>query len=268
MLRPRYRLLLLLFTVLCVSSCVSHKELVSFNEGPNPSSTPEAIINSLELKIQPEDLLRIEVHSADLKAVAPFNKEVMNPQNAQLLNQQGDGGNYSLELFTGYLVDQEGFIDFPTIGRIEVGGMTIEQAKEKLYELIRPYLKDAVINMRFLNFKVTVIGEVNLPGVKRLSNRRITLLEAIGLAGDLTDYANRTNLLVIREENGHRTSARINLQTGDIFNSPYFYLQQNDIVYVEPLQIRVATVADPLQRIISYTSAGLTLITLIITLSR
>jgi len=261
----------MLLVTIILSSCVSHQELINFNEAQLEANSPEQILNALELKIQAEDLLRITVHSYDPIAAAPFNIETpgqttgMNQMN-QINQGQGDPNN--LELFMGYFVDQEGFIDFPTLGRIEVAGQTLDETKFKLYDLIKPYIKDAVINIRFLNFKVTVLGEVNSPGTIRLTNKRVTLLEAIGMANDLSDYANRTNVLIMREAEGSRQYARLNLQSADIFTSPYFYLQQNDVIYIEPIRARVATVADPAQRIISYATAGLSIITLIIALSR
>ena len=261
----------LLYTIalaVSLSSCVSHQELVNFNQAQLPYGSPENILNAMELKIQPEDLLRITVHSFDPLAAAPFNIEPEGQNNMQMAVQGGQGGSNSLELFMGYFVDQEGAIDFPVLGRIEVAGLTLEQAKFKIYDLLQPYLSDAVVNMRFLNFKITVLGEVNAPGTVRLTNKRVTLLEAIGMAGDLSDYANRTNVLVIREQAGSRQYARLDLQSADIFSSPYFYLQQNDVVYVEPIKARVATVADPAQRIIGYASAGLSIVTLIIALRR
>lgn len=259
----------ILLASVSLSSCVSHQELINFKDAQLTFNSPENILNAVELKIQPEDLLRITVHSFDPLAAAPFNIE-QEGQGGMNQNQmtQGQGGANSMELFMGYFVDEEGFIDFPTLGRIEVAGQTLDQAKFKLYSLIEPYLKDAVINIRFLNFKVTILGEVKSPGTIRLTNKRVTLLEAIGMAGDLTDYANRTNVLLMREGGGSREYARLNLQSGDIFTSPYFYLQQNDLIYVEPIRARVATVADPAQRIISYAAAGLSLITLIIALRR
>jgi polysaccharide export outer membrane protein len=133
---------------------------------------------------------------------------------------------------------------------------------------LQTYLQDPVVNMRFLNFKVTVLGEVNRPGTLRLTNKRVTILEAIGMANDLTPYANRTNVLVIRENEGRREYARLNLQDDNIFTSKYFYLMQNDVIYVEPLPARTATTADLFQRIISYTSGALSLVTLILTLTR
>jgi polysaccharide export outer membrane protein len=262
-------LLSMLIAAVLLSSCVQHRQLINFNEADLPEDTPEQIVNAMNLTIQPEDLLRIDVHSIDPLAAAPFNPGGGQQQNMQMMGgNQGQGGNYMLELFQGYLVDQNGYIDFPVLGQLKVEGLTIEEAKGQIYKLLQEYLKDPVVEMRFLNLKITILGEVNGPGVQRLSNKRVTLLEALGMAGDLSDYANRNNVLVIREEEGRRTYTRLDLQSAEIFTSPYFYMQQNDVIYVEPIQARIATVADPAQRIISYTTAGLSLISLIIALSR
>ena len=251
-----------------MSSCVSHPELMNFNAEGFPSNQIEEILNATELRIQPEDLLRITVHSADPIAAQPYNLENLQTNSpAQAFQNQGSQGN-QLELFMGYFVDQQGAIDFPSLGRIEIGGLTLDQAKFKIYAMLQPFLKDAVVNIRYLNFKITVTGEVNTPGVIKLTNKRVTILEALGQAGDLTQYANRTNLLFIREKEGKREYARINLQSAEIFSSPYFYLQQNDFIYVEPLRVRTATVADPAQRIISYSTAALSLISIIIAVTR
>lgn len=263
---PRIFLLFTLFSIL-LAGCVRHDELISFNTEENPMPVKEEILNQMDLRIQPEDLLKIDIYSINIEAAAPFNKQDMLNQgnmNMQMFAQN----TRLLELFVGYFVDEVGFVDLPVIGSIEVSGMTLSQARAKIEDLIKPYLKDAVVNMRFLNFKVTVSGEVNVPGMISLTNKRTTLLEVIGLAGDLTPYANRTNILVVREEGGQRTFNRINLMDYDVFQSPYFYVQQNDFIYVEPIQARVATVADPAQRFISYSSGVLSVITLIIALTR
>lgn len=256
--------LLPLLLPLLLTSCVSHQELINFNEANLPENKPEAILNAMNIRIQPEDLLRITVHSLDPLAAAPFNME----QEGQNRQQGGNQGTQQLELFMGYFVDQEGFIDFPVLGRIPVEGKTLEEAKLDILDRLTTYLKDPVVNIRYLNFKVTILGEVNAPGTLRMTNKRVTILEAIGMAGDLTDYAHRNNILVIREKDGIRTYERLDLQSDEIFTSPYFYLQQNDVIYVEPLKARVATVADPAQRIISYSTAALSLITLVIALTR
>ncbi len=249
----------ILMSALSSSSCVRYPELVSF--APiNDSIPPEVINNFVDLKIAPQDLLRIQVSSFPPEAAAPFNIDQM-PQNiGNLQNTQ------NLGLFSGYLVDNEGNIDFPTLGKLKVVGFTTREIKEDIAEKIRPYLKNPVINVRILNFKVTVSGEVNRPGTVTVANQRITVLEAIGLAGDFTNYANRANVLVTREEGGIRKYARLDLQSPEVFQSPYFYLQQNDYVYVEPIKARVATVADPFSRALSFGSAALSLVTIIVTL--
>ena len=255
------------FLVLFASSCISHKELVNFRDADLVAMSPEEIVNATNLTIQSEDLLRIDVNSLVDGAAEVFNPP-LSQGGGQQMGQQAQGGNYTLELFTGYLVDQEGYLELPVLGRVYVEGMTLEEAKAYITGRLTTYLKDPVVSMRFLNLKVTVMGEVYMPGIQRLSNKRVTVLEAIGMAGDMTDYANRNSITIIREEGGERRFAKLNLQSDEIFTSPYYYLQQNDVIYVEPNDAKVATVADPAQRIISYASAGLSLVTLIIALTR
>ena len=259
----------LLFLSLSLASCVRYQELVNFNDTDLVAQSPEQILNAVDLEIQPEDLLRIDVTSIDPVAAAPFNPDQGQGNNQNRMMQgggQGQGGN-QLELFMGYFVDRSGNVDFPVLGQVAVAGLTLDQAKYKLIGMLDAYLVDPVVNIRFLNFKVTVLGEVNAPGVVRLTNKRVTLLEALGYAGDLTRYANRKSVLVTREAEGIRTYARLNLQSDEIFTSPYFYLQQNDVIYVEPIQASVATVADPATRIFAYTSGILSLASIIIALT-
>ena len=261
------RILLFLFSLgFVLTGCVRHNTLISFNAEDNDMPVQEEILNQMDLLIQPEDLLKIDVSSFNIEAAQPFNKpDMLNQSNGNMQMMQN---TRNLELFVGYFVDEDGFVDLPVIGSVKVSGMTLSKARAKIEEMVKPYLKDAVVNLRFLNFKVTVAGEVNFPGMIRLTNKRTTILEVIGLAGDLTPYANRSNVLVVREEGGQRSYTRLNLKAYDIFNSPYFYVQQNDFIYVEPIQARVATVADPAQRFISYSSGILSVITLIIALTR
>jgi polysaccharide export outer membrane protein len=243
--------------------------LVSFNSETTQFPAEEGISNSLELRVQPDDLLRITVSSFNPEAVAPFNIEIPNQQNMQMAGQiQNSQGNYMLELFNGYFVDREGYISFPVLGRLKVQGLTLLEVERLVTEGTKPYLKDPVVNVRFLNFKVTVTGEVARPGVIRVSNQRMTILEAIGNAGDFTPYANRTNVLLIREEDGKRFYHRFNFQQEDLFKSPYFFLKQNDVIYVEPIRAKVATVQDPFARGVTYGSAFISIITLAVALFR
>jgi len=183
----------------------------------------------------------------------------MNFGNMQGLNAQN--------LF-GYMVSYDGFIDFPVLGRVAVSGFTLTETRNLLLTMIQPYVKDAVVNVQFLNFKFTILGEVNRPSTYNVPNPRITILEAIGMAGDMNVYANRTNVLVIREVNGQREYGTVDLQSPELFASPYYYLSQNDVIYIEPLRQRIATVADPAQRIIGYVTAGLSILSIVLALTR
>lgn len=255
--------------VASMSSCVQHKELVSFTTVSTSVKGAEPLLYAVELRAQQDDLLRITVHSFNPEAAAPFNIENMSQQIQQMqqASQSGGGiGNYTMELFNGYFVDREGYISMPVLGRLKVEGLTIAQIEKLITDGTRPYLKDAVVNVRFLNFKINVLGEVNKPGIVRISNQRVSILEAIGNAGDFTPYANRTNVLLVREEGGTRSFQRLNFQSGEIFNSPYFFLKQNDMLYVEPIKAKVATVQDPFARGVTYGTAFISIITLAVAL--
>ena len=245
-------------------ACVSHEELVNFNREPVlPFGEVEEILNQVEPRIQNDDILHITVNSYDEEAAKPFNRTIGSGQGAG-----SSASNQSYLLLQGYLVDSTGNIDFPVIGQIKVSGFTLTEARNSLHGRLTPYLKDAVVNIRYLNYRFTVLGEVTGPGTYSSYNTKITLLEALGLAGDLTDYANRERILVIRENSGQREYALLSLKDKRIFLSQYYYLKQNDVIYVEPIEARVATVADPAFRWISFGSALLSLVTFIITIAK
>ncbi len=248
---------LLFFVLLNFIACVPHRQLLLLNDVTTDAKN--AITNQTDLRVQPEDLLSITVSSFNMDASKPFNNE---SSNMATLAQALQGQNNVAEMLTGYFVDQEGFLDFPSIGRVFVNQKTLGEVKAILHEKLQVFLKDAVVNVRFINLKISVLGEVSKPGFIRLTNKRITIFEAIGLAGDLTNYSNRTNILLIRENKGQRTLTRLNLQSSAIFNSPYYYLQQNDVLYVEPNRYKVNTVADPTNKILSLVSAGISVLTL------
>lgn len=194
----------------------------------------ENIEKGYEVKIHEDDLLGIIVNSKEEELALPFNMPMVSYQI---------GSTYNQPRVVGYLVDKNGDIDFPFLGKLHVLGMTrmelTEMIKKKLSE--EDLLKDPIVTVQFLNFKVSVIGEVARPGTFEISGDRITLLEALSRAGDLTIYGRRDRVAVIREENGKRTILYHDLRSSDIFNSPCYYLQQNDIVYVEPNDIRTGS---------------------------
>lgn len=255
-------LILLAFCTCTLVSCVPYRELVIFNEAALLGENSPEITNDLRLRVEPDDLLRITVHSLDPEAAAPFNIEAAQGAQNNIMDIS------SLELFSGYLVDREGYIDFPLLGRLSVMGSTLEDVKEVIRGKLTTYLKDPVVNARYINFKVTVLGEVALPGVLRLTNSRVTLLDALGMAGDLTAYADRTDILLIREGETSRSYEHFDLRKDELFSSPYYYLKQNDVLYVRPTKAKTAAIPDPGQRWVSYGTVVLSLVTLTIALTR
>jgi polysaccharide export outer membrane protein len=257
----KYTYLLILISLLSLSSCVTHDELLNFNKGAEFPDTAVDIQNLPQLQIQPDDLLSIRVKALDPLAAEPFN---VDPLGGNMNMNMGGGGMRPL---IGFLVSREGTIDFPMLGTIEVIGLTTDELKDLLLEKLQPFLKEPVVLVRFLNFRITVLGEVAGPGSYFVAQERVTVLDMLGQAGDITPYGNRTNVLIIREQNGQRQTARLNLQDRDVFKSPFFYLQQNDVIYVEPLPTRTASIRDQSQRILPWLSAITALTTLALTLS-
>lgn len=146
--------------------------------------------------------------------------------------------NAAVPINEGYLVDKDGQVNFPVLGMIVLEGLTKEGAIEKMTERLEEYIKDPIVNVQYLNFKITVIGEVDNPNTFTIPTDRISILEALGLAGDMTEYGKRENVLIIRDEDGVRKAVRLNLNDKAILNSPYFMLHQNDVIYVEPDRIK------------------------------
>jgi len=266
---PQLRFLALGLFLLFTASCVRHKELINLRDAELIYNQQQDIENVLIPRIQAEDVLDIKVYSSDENAVKPFNP---SPEFGTQVNiNQGGGGagiNQPRRLLTGYRVDERGTISFPVLGRVDLGGLSLSEARELLRQRLVAYVRDVEVNLRFVNYRVTVIGEVNAPGAINMPSDRTTIFEAIGQAGDMTDYANRSNVLVMREINGTRVFGRLNLQSGDIFASPFYYMAQNDVIYIEPLRVRTATVADPFGRALGYTTALFSLGALIIALVR
>lgn len=210
-----------------MTSCVSSKKMLYLQGADKLHENPQKIENNYELRIKPDDQLLITINSKAPELLTPF-------ANSQVL---GSSSSTNTQETTGLLVSQSGKIEIPVLGEMQAAGLTRQELadaiKNKLIE--GEYIKDPTVLVRFKGAKIVVLGEVGSPGVKDLPGERVTILEAIGLAGDLPPTAHRENILVIREENGERKSYSVDLTSGeDILNSPVFYLQQNDVVYVEP----------------------------------
>ncbi|WP_026463363.1 polysaccharide biosynthesis/export family protein [Adhaeribacter aquaticus] len=222
----------LLVAIIFNFSCTP-RNLAYFSDLKQNTAYEEAILNDIDPKIQTYDLLSITVTSLNPEANALFNTGVA-AQAKTITDFSLSRSNNSELAREGYLVDKTGSIDFPVLGKIKLVGLTKTQATEMLKNQLKLHLKDPIINVRFLNFKITVVGEVNRPATFSIPSERINILEALGMAGDMTAFGKRENVLIIREENGIRKMTRLNLNNKEILNSPYFYLQQNDVIYIEP----------------------------------
>lgn len=218
-----------LVLTLLISSCAK-RNLTYFSDiEPNSDfSTPIKIVS--EVKIKPYDRLKITVNSSSNESNLLFNRGRVteNVEAINTLDNRPESTDQNI-----YLVNQEGMIDFPILGQIKLGGLTLHEGVEELKFLLKSQVKEPSVNLMITNFKVTVIGEVNRPSSFIIGSERISIFEALGLAGDLTLYGKRENVLVMRDVNGVRNAYRVNLNTKDVFNSPYYYLEQNDIIYVE-----------------------------------
>lgn len=209
-----------------VSSCVSKKEILYFQDIETLNT--EMQLENHTTVIRPNDLLSITVTSQDPAAVAIFNPSL------------GNNGTGVVESGVGkYLVDADGNIEFPYLGTINIGNKSRKDAIALLQEGINVYVKEAVINLRILNFTVSVLGEVAVPGNFTIPDERLTVLEALGLAGDMTIFGERKTVKVIREQDGKRSYGNLDFTSIDVVNSPFFYLQQNDVIIVSPNNAQV-----------------------------
>lgn len=218
------------------ASCYTPKNMTYLEDAER--GKVETIQQHFELKIQNNDILMILVESESPQVVMAFNKQT----NKQTNTEYGGGYNQFQNinpLTDGYLV-QNNEIVFPILGKIKVGGLTTQQLSRIIEEKLISggYVTDPVVTVKLLNYKVYVMGEVARPGVVNVANEKMTVLEALAASGDMTIYGKRENVTVIREKDGKREIANLDLTSKDIFNSPFYYLQQDDIVYVEPNKLR------------------------------
>lgn len=214
-----------------LTACVPTKEVVYF-QGIDEGKSNEN--SNYEPTIKPDDVLFIHVSTLDPKAAEPFN----------IGQSEGGVAANAMQLQrTTYLVNNAGFIQFPVLGELKVSGIKRAELIELLRTRISEYVKDPVINLRIMNYKISVLGEVNNPGTFTLNSERITIPEALAMAGDMTLFGKRENVLIVRENQGVKTSYRLDITNPDIINSPYYYLTQNDVVYVEPNKRKINSTA-------------------------
>lgn len=245
--------------ILMMVGCGSSKEVAYWQ---NIDSISLAASKGLyDAKIMPKDELTILVQTTDPLTSEPFNL-------------RSTGQTSSKNQITGYLVDNDGMINFPIVGKIHVAGLTKTECEDLIKSKIQPYLartENPLVSVRTSSYRITVIGEVNRPGVIPVSTEKISLIEALAEAGDMTIYGKRDNVLLVREDkSGEKHKVRLNMNDANIINSPYYYLQQNDIVYVEPHKVKARNTFFGSNTSIFYSVIGITtsLASLLITILR
>lgn len=231
----------------------------------------EAYTKNVQSTIQPNDQLLIYVAAKDMMVAAPFNQSVSTDGNSSRVAYSQSStnmptGNQTSLSGVSYTVYPEGYIDFPIIGKVETQGKTLEELKVELTQKIKKYIYNPTVSVRYGNFKISVLGEVNRPGDYIVPDGRATLLSALAMAGDLNLYGRRDNVLIIREQDGVRTQTYINLKDANFINSPYYHIKQNDVIYVTPNETKKQSAAYGPQTgiYISAASVILGLLTLIV----
>ncbi|WPY99738.1 polysaccharide biosynthesis/export family protein [Christiangramia sp. OXR-203] len=225
------KLLIIAVISSCLFSCATKDQVVYFNNVKSLNGQRNLL--EYEPKIEKNDVLRINVSSSSInpEIVAPFQ---MNQQGGQ-----SSGGGGQSQSLTGYLVSPKGTINFPVLGTIDVEGLTRTEIQQDLETKIADYVIDPVVDVRIVNFSITVLGEVGNPGRVQINDGRVTMPELLAMSGDINYTGKRQNIRIIRESNGVKSVGFINMTETDLFSSPYYYLKQNDIVYVEPTYARM-----------------------------
>ncbi len=220
--RKLFYLVSFVIFVIVLNGCKNQSKLAGVVYFQNKDSLLVSLVQNEEPKIQVGDRLSIVVSALNAESVTPYN----------LYSSPSSG-------LGGYLVEKDGKIQVPQLGEKDVAGLTRVQLQSILVKELSKFITDPMVTVQFLNFKVTVLGEIAKPGTIQIPEGKLSIIEAIGLAGDLKQYSNRSNILVIREKNGVREFGVVDILSRQVFNSPYYNLAQNDIVYVEPLVDKV-----------------------------
>jgi polysaccharide biosynthesis/export protein len=245
---------------LVMTSCVNTRKATYFNDIADTAMI--AATNIPEPVINPNDLLSISVSSLD-----PQSTLLFNTPNLPVAPGGAATSNNTLQQAVGYLVNKDGMIKFPILGEIKAQGLTKKELETNITQqlLNKKLLFDPIVNVRFLNYRVTVLGEVAHPGVITVPSEQISILEALGQAGDLTINGKRDNVAIIRQHNdGTRTVNRLNLNSSNVLRSPYFFLQSNDVVYVEPDKAKTAG-ASRSQQLLPSILSGVSILVVVIT---
>lgn len=242
--------LLAIALLLLGASCSAPQKTIYFGENTplDPHVQVENIEKRKEITLLPDDIIAINVTSISsittggalgaADPVAIFNQGGTNYNISSTIgggggsSTAGSGGN------KGYMIDGNGFIDYPVLGKVKVSGLTIREAKDLMAKRLTDFIKEPVVEIRIINYRITILGEASTPGIVIASNHKISVVDAIAMAGDMPITGRKDNVMIIRETEGRREYARLNLNSRNVFSSPYFYLKQNDVIYIEPSRVR------------------------------
>lgn len=226
----KFILLISVSVSLVLTSCNTAKKVPYFDNISDSLNTASRVPHGtyVEHKIAPNDILQVNIQTIDLSTHRMFSQE----SATETVGSQQT---------TGYLVDEQGYIELPLVGRVKVEGLTTTEAKKVIRDKASISYKEPVVNVRFANFYVTVLGEVAQPGRYIVTNEKVSIIDAIGMAGDLTIFGRRENIMLIREEDGEKVFVRYNMNNTEFLNSPYYYLNSGDVLYVEPNKAKART---------------------------
>ena len=240
--KPNGLISILLLVLVISQSCVVNKKY-QYLQSNDVNVKADAVakdsvlrtyeLSDFEYKLQPEDILSVKFHS-----LTPAEYNFFTIKEGQGQNNYNQYQNGASALVNGYLIDEKGEVEFPVVGKVRISGLTVFEAQNEILKVAQQYLESPVIEVRLLNFRFTLLGEVKNEGTINSLNNRITLLEAIGLAGGFTDYADKANVKVIRQGEGQAQVYYLNLLDEQFVNSPYYYMNQNDVIVVPPLKQR------------------------------
>jgi polysaccharide biosynthesis/export protein len=225
-----FRIAICFILIFINNACITNKKIVYFNDPSYNTQNLTLVDNKQDIyKLQPRDVLMVKVNTLD-------------KESAEYFNITGGGNTFQRDLVSmyldGYSIDQNGNITLPEVGKIQVGGLTVEEAQQKLQQAFSVYLTNASVLVKLVSFKITLLGEVQRPGQYYIYNDQATLLEGLGLAGDMTEFGNRENVTLIRQTNDGVGTILINLKDPKVLSSKYYFLQPNDVVYVQPLEAK------------------------------
>jgi polysaccharide export outer membrane protein len=247
--------------IFCLASCSGPKN-VSYFQDFSDTAQPQ-LVKTVPFKspvIQTDDILSITIQTIDNDVTNLLNSNTSINNAATSMPVSTSNAASASQNVSGYLVDKDGNVEVPFVGKVHLAGLTTSQAKDFLSKEVNKYFNDAIVNVRYANFRVTVIGEVLRPSTYVVPNEKVNIFDALGMAGDMTIYGQRENVLLVRDTLNDKKLVRLNLNNKDIISSPYFFLQSNDIIYVQPNKYKAASTDAYRNRYFAIAAAVLTVV--------